>query len=104
MVDKRITDVYVNRPKGLSPRLEKYLIAFVKLMYCATSAILLVGGTPEHLAKKKELWDYLEKADPIAYKKVRRSFMGGWMNLPGALGRKISVLGYKISQKIFAFN
>ena len=104
MVDKRITDIYVNRPEGLSARLEKYLIAFLKLMYCATSAILLVGGTPEHLAKKEELWDYLEKADPIAYKKIRRSFMGGWMNLPGALGRKISVLGYKISQKIFAFN
>ena len=104
MVDKRITDIYANRPQGLSPRLEKYLIAFVKLMYCATSAILLVGGTEEHLAKKDELWSYLEKSDPVAYKKIRRSFMGGWMNLPGKLGRKISVLGYKISQKIFAFN
>ena len=104
MVDKLITDYYVNRPQGLSPRLEKYLIAFVKLMYCATSAILLVGNTSEHLAKKEDLWNYLKQADPVAYKKVRRSFIGGWMNIPTALGRKISVLGYKISQKIFAFN
>lgn len=104
MVDKLITDYYVNRPKGLSPRLEKYLIAFVKLMYCATSAILLVGNTSEHLAKKEDLWNYLKQADPVAYKKVRRSFIGGWMNIPTALGRKISVLGYKISRKIFAFN
>ena len=104
MVDKLITDIYVNRPEDLSARLEKYLIAFVKLMYCATSAILLVGGTPEHLAKKEELWNYLKNVDPVAYKKVRRSFMGGWMNIPTALGRKISVAGYKISQKIFAFN
>ena len=104
MVDKLITDIYVNRPKDLSARLEKYLIAFVKLMYCATSAILLVSGTPEHLAKKDALWDYLKQADPVAYKKVRRSFMGGWMNIPTALGRKISVAGYKLSQKIFAFN
>ena len=104
MVDKRITDIYVNRPQDLSKRLEKYLIAFLKLMYCATSAILLVGGTAEHLAKKEELWNYLKQADPVAYKKIRRSFMGGWMNIPTALGRKISVLGYKISQKIFAFN
>ena len=104
MVDKLITDYYVSRPKDISARLEKYLIAFVKLMYCATSAILLVGGTPELLAKKEELWDYLKQADPAAYKKIRRSFMGGWMNIPTALGRKISVAGYKISQKIFAFN
>ncbi len=104
MVDMRITDLYVNRPKNLSPRLEKYLIAFLKLMYCATSAILLVGGTPEHLSKKEVLWNYLKDSDPVAYKKIRKSFMGGWMNIPGALGRKISVLGYKISQKIFAFN
>lgn len=104
MVDKLITDYYVNRPQGLSPRLEKYLIAFVKLMYCATSAILLVGNTSEHLAKKEDLWNYLKQADPVAYKKVRRSFIGGWMNIPTALGRKISVLGYKISQRIFAFN
>ena len=104
MVDKLITDYYVNRPQGLSPRLEKYLIAFVKLMYCATSAILLVGNTSEHLAKKEDLWNYLKQADPVAYKKVRRSFIGRWMNIPTALGRKISVLGYKISRKIFAFN
>ena len=42
--------------------------------------------------------------DPAAYKKIRHSFMGGWMNIPTALGRKISVGGYKLSQKIFSFN
>ena len=55
MVDRLITDIYVNRPKDLSVRLEKYLLAFVKLMYCATSAILLVGGTGEHPSKKEDL-------------------------------------------------
>ena len=104
MVDKLITDIYVRRPKDLPAKLEKYLIAFVKLMYCATSAILLVGGSAEHLAKKEELWNYLKQADPAAYKKIRHSFMGGWMNIPTALGRKISVGGYKLSQKIFSFN
>lgn len=104
MVDKFMTDVYVNRPKELPVRLEKYMTSYLKLMYCATSAILLIGNTPEHLAKKDELWAYLRNADPSAYKKIRRSFMGGWMNIPTALGRKISVGGYKLSQKIFSFN
>lgn len=104
MVDKFMTDIYVNRPKDMPVRLEKYMTSFLKLMYCATSAILLIGNTPEHLAKKEDLWDYLRNADPSAYKKIRRSFMGGWMNIPTALGRKISVGGYKLSQKIFSFN
>ena len=73
-------------------------------MYCATSAILLVGGTEEHLSNKEELWNYLKQAAPATYKKIRHSFMGGWMNIPTVLGRKISVAGYKISQKIFSFN
>lgn len=104
MVDKFMTDIYVNRPKDMPVRLEKYMTSFLKLMYCATSAILLIGNTPEHLAKKEDLWDYLRNADPSAYKKIRHSFMGGWMNIPTALGRKISVGGYKLSQKIFSFN
>lgn len=104
MVDKFMTDIYVNRPKDMPVRLEKYMTSFLKLMYCATSAILLIGNTPEHLAKKEDLWDYLRNADPSAYKKIRHSFLGGWMNIPTALGRKISVGGYKLSQKIFSFN
>ena len=35
---------------------------------------------------------------------MRNGLMGYAMNLPGRGGRKISVGGYKICQKIFKFN
>jgi hypothetical protein len=35
---------------------------------------------------------------------MRNGIMGGTMNLPGRGGRKISVEGYKICQKLFGFN
>ena len=35
---------------------------------------------------------------------MRHGIMGSAMNLPGKSGRKISVGGYKICQKIFKFN
>ena len=60
--------------------------------------------TPEQLEKKKELWEYLEEKDKAIYRWMRRGLLGSAMNLPGRGGRKISVEGYKICQKIFKFN
>lgn len=104
-VDKIMTDVYAGQDLSkLDPKLAKYMISYLTLMFCATTSILLIGGTDEHLKKKDELWRYLEERDPRAYKKVKGSFMGGWMTLPGRLGRKMSVGGYRIVQKLYKFN
>lgn len=35
---------------------------------------------------------------------MRKGIMGSTMNLPGKGGRKLSVEGYRICQKIFGFN
>ena len=56
------------------------------------------------LEKKKELWEYLKGKDKRLYLWMRNGIMGGTMNLPGRGGRKISVEGYKICQKLFGFN
>ena len=40
----------------------------------------------------------------LEYAGMRNGIMGGTMNLPGRGGRKISVEGYKICQKLFGFN
>ncbi len=58
----------------------------------------------ENLAKKKELWKYLKSKDRKLFGWMRHGIMGSAMNLPGRSGRKISVGGYKICQKIFKFN
>ena len=63
-----------------------------------------VSGTEESLKKRKELWDYLKEKDPECFKKLRYGIMCGYTNLPGKIGRKVSIGGYKISQKIFKFN
>ena len=56
------------------------------------------------LAKKKELWQYLRKQNLPLYLRLRWGFLGQGMNLPGESGRKVSIAGYKISQKFFGFN
>ena len=69
-----------------------------------TSIMLILGGTPEHLAKKDALWEYIRTAHPWEYKKLRYSLFGITMNLPGKAGRGIAVFCYRIANRIFSFN
>ena len=58
----------------------------------------------ENLEKKKELWAYIKDKDKWLWARLRYGLLGNAMNLPGKGGRKISVDGYKICQRIFHFN
>ena len=69
-----------------------------------SSALLLVEGSKESLEKKKEVWMYLKKKSLPMYLHLRTTPMGLALNLPGGLGRKTSVRGYKIARKIVGFN
>lgn len=87
-----------------SEKLDKYMLQYLDMMMCIASIMLILAKTKEALVKKKELWAWLKQEYPAIYKKLRFSVFGIFMNLPGAVGRKISVLGYKIANKVFGFN
>lgn len=77
---------------------------YLEIIMTVSSILCIRSGTEEHLAVKKELWQYLKQRDKMLYLWMRNGIMGGAMNLPGKGGRKISVEGYRICQKIFNFN
>ena len=54
--------------------------------------------------KRKELLEYIKQKNYLLYLKIRYSIEGTYIYLPGKGGRKITLAGYKISQKIFGFN
>jgi glycosyltransferase involved in cell wall biosynthesis len=85
-------------------KLRNYMLSYLEIMMAVSSILAIRSKTPENLAKKKELWQYLKEKDVRAYKKIRRSIMGNTMNLPGSGGRKISVAAYKIAQMVVGFN
>lgn len=85
-------------------RLYQYMRNYLEIITTVSSVLLIRSGTEENLEKKKELWKYLKEKDPILYRRLRHGIMGEAMNLPGRSGRKVSVEGYKIAQKIFKFN
>ena len=86
------------------PRLRRYLFNYLEIITTISSIMLIRGGTPEHLAKKKELWQFLRRTDPAVYRRLRWGAMGIVMNLPGPVGRAIATGAYRISQKLFGFN
>lgn len=85
-------------------RLYQYMKNYLEIITTVSSVLLIRSGTEENLKKKQELWQYLKEKDKGLFRWMRTGIMGGTMNLPGRGGRKISVEGYKICQKIFKFN
>lgn len=85
-------------------RLRQYMFNYLEIITTISSVLLLRANTPEHLAKKDELWEYFKEKDVTLYRQLRKGIFGVAMNLPGKGGRKISVEAYKLAQKIFKFN
>ena len=105
-VNKIMIDYFVDRKQELlkNKKLYQYMRNYLEIITTVSSVLLIRADTKEHLEKKKELWQYLKSKDKMLYFWMRHGIMGGTMNLPGRGGRKISVEGYKICQKLFGFN
>ena len=105
-VTKLMIDYLVAKKQELvkNRRLYQYMRNYLEIIMTVSSVLLIRSGTQEHLDKKKELWEYLKSKDKRLYLWMRNGIMGGTMNLPGRGGRKISVEGYRICQKLFGFN
>ena len=105
-VNKIMVDYFVDRKQELlkDKRLYQYMYNYLEIITTVSSVLLIRSGTEENLEKKKELWKYLKSKDRKLFTRMRHGIMGSAMNLPGKSGRKISVGGYKICQKIFKFN
>lgn len=87
-----------------NPKLRKYMISYLDIMMTVSSIMLIRSGTEESLAKKKDLWQYLKKKDTRLYYRLYFGIFGRAMNLPGKGGRKVSVIAYKLANKVMGFN
>lgn len=84
-------------------KLRTYMVKYLAMMMTVCCVFLIKEDTPESLAKKDELWEYLEKRDKRLYKAVKSCMLGRSMQLKGRAGNKIIVMGYQISRRIYGF-
>ena len=105
-VNKLMIDYLVDKKQEIvkNKRLYQYMRNYLEIVTTVSSVLLIRSGTKENLAKKKELWQYLKSRDGRLFMRLRHGIMGNAMNLPGRGGRKISVGGYRICQKLYKFN
>lgn len=105
-VNKLMVDYFVSEKKRIfsNGKVRKYMANYLDIITTVSSILLIRSGTEENLEKKKELWNYIKTKDAGVWRRLRFGFLGTVMNLPGRGGRRLSVDGYKLSQKIFHFN
>ena len=90
----------INTNKKLGLYMRKYL----SMMVVISIVLLLIDGSEEALKKRDDLWKYLRDIDESLYKSIRYRSLALFMTFPGAIGRKISIMCYKIAQKLYKFN
>lgn len=105
-VNKLMIDFYVENKQRIlkTKRMHQYMRNYLEIITTVSSVLLIRSDIEENLDKKKELWQYMKQKDRLLYTWMRHGIMGSAMNLPGRGGRRLSVDGYKICQKIFKFN
>ena len=105
-VNKLMVDYFLSERKKIAGnrKVRKYMENYLDIITTVSSILMIRSGTEENLEKKKELWSYIKEKDRKLWMRLRFGLLGNFMNLPGKGGRRISVDGYKISQKIFHFN
>ncbi len=82
----------------------RYMFNYLEIMTVISSVLLYKSGTPEHLKMKEQLWHYIHHRYPRLYVALRKGLMGRILNIRGEKGRRLSLLLYKISQKVVGFN
>ena len=102
-VNKLMVDAYINC-RNLNKHLKNYMFSYLDIITTISSIMLIRSGTQESLDKKKDLWQYLKKKDAGLYYKLYFGIFGRAMNIPGKGGRKVSVLAYKLANKVMGFN
>ena len=105
-VNKLMADYYVEEKSRIfaNGKVKRYMLNYLDIVTTVSSVLLIRSGLPENLEKKKELWNYIREKDKCVWFHLRFGILGSAMNLPGKLGRRITVDGYKICRSIFHFN
>jgi glycosyltransferase involved in cell wall biosynthesis len=105
-VNKMMIDYYIAEKQRIlaNGKVRRYMVNYLDIITTVSSVLLIRSGLEENLEKKKELWKYIKDNDKVLWIRLRSGILGSAMNLPGKIGRRISVDGYKLCQRIFHFN
>ena len=105
-VNKLMVDYYTENIGMIRtvPERHKYMYNYLEIITAVTNIILIPDEKKEHLEMRKELLEYIKKRSLFLFLKIRYSVEGNFIYMPSKGGRKVTVAGYKLLQKIYNFN
>jgi len=89
--------------KEKEPKLASYMYRNISIMMAISSIHLLLIGNEEALEKRKNLWGEIKTSNPKLYYKLKYASLSGWTDLPGAVGRRLTIGGYRLANAVYRF-
>ncbi len=89
--------------KAIHPKLAAYMTRNISIMLSISSIHLLLMQTADAQRKRYEMWERIREYDSALYHRLRYSTLSGLTYLPGRLGGKLTVGGYRFARRIYQF-
>ena len=75
----------------------------ISIMLSISSIHLLLIKTSEAERKRRDMWERIKAYNASLYYRLRYSTLSGLTYLPGRLGGKLTISGYRFARKIYQF-
>ena len=85
------------------PKLASYMTRNISIMLSISSIHLLLIKTAEAEQKRQDMWKRIKAYNASLYYRLRYSTLSGLTYLPGRLGGKLTISGYRFARKIYQF-
>lgn len=85
------------------PKLAVYMRRNISIMMAISSIHLLLINSKEAYTKKRNLWSGIKSNDRRLYYRLKFGTISGLTDLPGKLGGKLTIGGYRLAKKVYQF-
>ena len=95
--------VDLHEVKRTYPKLAVYMMRNISIMLSISSIHLLLIETKEAWEKRRVMWEHIRDYDRGLYYRLRCTTLSGFTYLPGKIGGKLTVGGYRMARRIYQF-
>lgn len=86
------------------PQLRSYMVNYFVIMMTICSIFSRLSEKPDAMEELAKLWKDLHDYDRRMWRRCRLGIMGQGSNLPGRVGRQVSIALYRLADKFVKFN
>ncbi len=81
-----------------------YMRNYLEIVTTVSTVLSIKSGSDAILRQNRALWEYLKTETPHNYSMIRYRPLSTTCKLPGRLGRRLIINGYRLSRRVYGFN